>query len=265
MVDLPRVLFIPDRFMDYRMWSDVPDQLRGRAAAVHFDQCGRIPWTEVDGGFLEAVRGLAGDARFAVVAAAGQAARFGFAVAEAGLARGLVLFQPYLNSVPDDLEVDFSVLGEMLEPSVEFVSLVHDPDPDPDFVRATYLQLVRDMTGPDLPAAQLELALAMHGDHALALFADLQATAAAMAAAGDQPPPDPPWIIHPWIDRLGGLTAPVAVVYGARGRGAGAVIARRATACDVQLVTAEGDPGFTTTVKRIRTAEILLDMLDRVS
>jgi hypothetical protein len=136
---MPSILFIPDRFTDYRMWSDVPDQIEQRAGAIHFDQHEQIPWTDLNGGFLKAARRLAGDRPFAAVAAAGQAARFGFAVAEAGLAQGLVLFHPFLNSMPDDVEVDFSDLPDILEPGMDLVSLVHDPDPDPDFVRAACL------------------------------------------------------------------------------------------------------------------------------
>jgi hypothetical protein len=260
---MPSILFIPDRFMDYRMWSDVPNQIQGRARAIHFDQREQIPWTETNGAFLAAAGRLAADGRFAVVAAAGQAARFGFAVAEAGLAKSLVLFHPYLNSMPDDVEVDFSDLEEILEPGADLLSLVHDPDPDPDFVRAACLQVVRDLAGPDLPPAQLELALAMNSDHALELFADLRATAAAMAAAGGTPLPDPPWITHPWLDRVGALTVPVTVVVTARGRGAGEAIARRAR--DAQVVVAGGSPGLAPTAERIRTAETLLGMLDRVS
>jgi hypothetical protein len=94
---MARVLFIPDRFMDYRMWSDVPDRIRNRAEAIHFDRHEQVPWTSVNGDFLAGTRRLAGGHGFTVVAAAGQGARFGFAVAEAGLAAGLVLFYPSLD------------------------------------------------------------------------------------------------------------------------------------------------------------------------
>jgi hypothetical protein len=32
---MPSVLFIPDRFMDYRMWGEVPDLIRDRTRVVH--------------------------------------------------------------------------------------------------------------------------------------------------------------------------------------------------------------------------------------
>ena len=95
---MPRILFIPDQFTDYRMWSDIPDRIQGRAEVIHFDRHEQIPWTPAaGGGFLDAARRLAADGSFDIVAAAGQAARFGFAVAEAGLARGVVFFYPSLD------------------------------------------------------------------------------------------------------------------------------------------------------------------------
>ena len=33
-MNLPGILLIPDRFMDYRMWSDIPDRLLGRAEVL---------------------------------------------------------------------------------------------------------------------------------------------------------------------------------------------------------------------------------------
>ena len=86
-MSLPSILFIPDRFGDYRLWSDIPDRLQGRAQAIHFDQHD-VPWMSVNGEFLEKARQLAPDGSFHIVAAHGGAARFAFALAEAGLAKG---------------------------------------------------------------------------------------------------------------------------------------------------------------------------------
>jgi hypothetical protein len=90
-------------------------------------------------------------------------------------------------------------------------------EPDPARRRAIYLQVVRETAGPGLDPAELELTLAMAGDHADEFFAELQAAAA--AAAAGQPPPDPPWMDDPWIDRLADLTIPVTAVIGRRARG----------------------------------------------
>ncbi len=78
---VPGVLFIPDRFMDYRMWSDIPERLHGRARVIHFDQEAPIPWAEgPNDEFIGAARRMALAQGVQVVAAAGQAARFGFAL-----------------------------------------------------------------------------------------------------------------------------------------------------------------------------------------
>lgn len=255
-MSLPRILFIPDQFADYRMWSDVPDRIAARAEAVHLDE---VPWAEPSSAILEAAGRLGG---CDVVAAAGAGARFGFAITEAGLARGLVLFQPAMNSVPPDVEIDASDLEARLEAMMPFVTLVHDPDPDPAYVRTTFVQAIREHLPPDLPPDQRDLALAMHGEHAAEVFADLQATAAAMAAGGGSAP-DPPWVLRPYFDRLDVLTGPVMAVVSAAGRGVGEAIARRAR--DAEVVVTRGDPGLATPAGRAETAQILLRMLDRVA
>lgn len=105
--------------MDYRMWSDIPDRLEGRAEVIHFDQHEQIPWTEANGGFVAAARRLAADGSFHIVVAASQAVSFGFGLADAGLAKGLALFQPVvpLDRIPDDADLDigFPDMGEALD------------------------------------------------------------------------------------------------------------------------------------------------------
>jgi hypothetical protein len=254
----PSVLLIPDRFMDYRLWSDIPDRLSGRAEVVHFDQHGQVPWTAANGEFLAAARRLAPDGGFHVVAAAGRAARFAFALAEAGLAKGVVFFQPSLDSLPDDLDfsgLDFSGvdLDHALDPFQPLLSAVREEDPRS---RDILLQVSRDTAGPDVDPAELELFLAMMSDHAEELFADLRATDA--AAADGRIPPDPPWLERPWIDRLPELTVPVTVV---ALRPYAEAIARRAR--DAEIVVARGSDSLASAEDRARFTEALLRMLDR--
>jgi hypothetical protein len=65
-------------------------RIEGRAEVIHFDQHEQLPWTEANGAFVAAARRIAAGGSYHVVVAAGQAARLGFAQAEAGLAKGLV-------------------------------------------------------------------------------------------------------------------------------------------------------------------------------
>jgi hypothetical protein len=260
-VKMPTSLFIPDKYMDYRMWSDVPERIRGRAAVIHFDQYEQVPWTVADGGFLEAVRRLAIDGSFDVVAAAGQAARFAFAVAEAGLAKGLVFFYPSLDRVLDEVVSGLNGLDldEEMDPYRPVISALHEPDPGRR--RDILLRVVRETAGPDLEPAQLELAIAMASDHAEELFADLRVTETAVTAGLRQQ--DPPWLEQPWIDHVAELAIPITVVVGPRGLAIGEAVARRAV--DVEVVVAEGSPGLAPVAERIRSADALVRMLDRVT
>ena len=256
---MPDVLFIPDQFMDYRMWSDIPDRLRGRAETIHFDQHARIPWATANGEFLDAARRLAGAGSFDVVAAAGQAARFGFALAEAGLAKGLVFFGASLDGIPDgEVPPDLSGLGEALIPYQPVASAVVN-EQDPGRQRDILLQVFRDTAESGADPADLELAAAMLGDHSEEFFAEMRAAAA--AAAGERVQPDPPWAQRPWIDRLADLAVPVTAV----GAGFSAeAIARRAR--DAEIVAAAGGGVLPAPAAgRAQAAEAILRMLDRLN
>ncbi len=260
---MPSVLFIPERFGDYRMWYDIPDRVRSRAEVIHFDQHEQVPWTADTPEFVDMARRLAPDGGFHLVAGAGGAARFAFALGEAGLAKGLVFFQPVLDSIPDDVRVDLSGL-DVDQSSLDEAREAFGPiagalqEPDPGRRREILLQTVRDTAGPDREPAGVELELAMMSDHAEEFFAHLRITAA--AADDGYVPPDPPWMERPWIDRLAELNVPVTAI------GVGpfpAAIARRAK--DAEIVVAAGNGGMTPPADRARAVEALLRMLDRVS
>jgi hypothetical protein len=266
---LPSILFIPDQFGDYRLWSDIPERLAGRAVAVHFNQHD-LPWSSGNDEFLAEVRSLAPDGAFDVVAAAGRAARFGFALAEAGLARGLVLFQPSLDSFPPDVHLEWPADADpdhVLDPFMPVLSALDEPDAARR--RDILLAAVSATAAPDLEPAELALLLAMTSDHADEMFASLQnfgaegerARAAGSAAPG-QPADLPPWLETPWIDRLGGLTAPVTTVVSARGLVIAEAIARRAR--DSETVVAGANAGLEPAENRARSAEALARMLERI-
>jgi hypothetical protein len=256
----PTVLFIPDRFMDHRMWVDIPDRLSGRAEAIHFDQHADIPWTASNAEFLDAARRLAGDGGFDVVSAAGHAARFAFALAETGSAKGLVFFGPSIDTVPDDAGIDIDIdpaeIGEMLKSLEPIVSAVAS-EPDTGAQRDMLLQVLRATAEPDADPADLDLAGAMLGDHSEDFFAVLRSVA---AAAAGQPEPDPDWIRNPWINRLPGLTVPVTAV----GSGFSVeAIARRATDAEI-IEAAGGGLLLAPETGRAQAADAIARMLDRV-
>jgi hypothetical protein len=255
---MPRILFIPDRFMDYRMWFDIPDQVQGRAEVIHFDQHEQIPWTAANGGFRDAARRLAAGRSFDIVVAAGQAARFGFTVAEAGLARSAVFFYPSLDSTLDEVMADMGDVdpAEVLGPYLPVADALHEEDASRR--RDILVQVVRETAGPDVEPGELARVVDMIGDHAAEFFAELEAARA--AAAADRPQPDPPWLERPWIDRLAALTIPVLAVVAPHGAAIGEVITRRAE--DAEIVVAS--PRLTPVAASSRSAEALLRMLDRL-
>jgi hypothetical protein len=269
-MSLPSILFIPDQFGDYRLWSDIPDRLHGRAHPIHFDQRD-LPWTSGNGEFLQEARRLAPDGIFHIVAANGRAARFGFALAEAGLAKGLVLFQPSLDSFPDDVHFDWPAeidLDHVLDPFMPVLSALDEPDPARR--REILLEVVRVTAGQDLEPTALELLLAMYSDHADEVFAWLQTFAAegeqaqaADPAEADEPVEPPPWLERPWIDRLAELTMPVTTVVSARGQVIAEAIARRAK--DAEIVVAGANAGLEPAENRARAADAILRMLGRIS
>jgi hypothetical protein len=269
-MSLPSILFIPDQFGDYRLWSDIPDRLQGRARAIHFDQHD-VPLMAVNGEFLDEARQLAPDGSFHIVAAQGGAARFAFALAEAGLAKGLVLFQPSLDGSPDDVHIDSSDLGDpdhVLDPFMPIVGALDEPDPGRR--REILLEVIRATADQDLEPAALEVLLEMYSDHAEEYFESLQAVAAEREqapAAGpadvDEPVELPPWLERPWIDRLAALTVPVTTVVSARGRVIAEAIARRTK--DAEIVVAGANAGLEPAADRARVADAILRMLDRVS
>lgn len=247
---MPRVLFIPDRFMDYRMWGDLPGRIHDHAETVHGDQHLPIPWATAGEAFVEQVRHLAGGAGFDVVTGAGQAARFAFAVAEAGLAAGLVLFYPTPDRILDEVDLGDLELTGMLDPYLPIVAALEEGDPSRS--RDILLKVVRDTAQPGVEPEELERVLAMMSDHAEELFACLRAAAVQE--------PDAPWLEHPWIDRLADLAIPVTAVVDPRGQALAAAIARRAP--DAEIVIAS--PRMTPVAGPGQAAEILARMLSRV-
>lgn len=256
----PTVLFIPDRFMDHRMWVDIPDRLHGHAEAIHFDQHADIPWTASNDEFLDAARHLAGDGGFDVVSAAGHAARFAFALADAGIAKGLVFFGPSIDTIPDDAQLDIDIdpaqIGEMLTAIEPIVSAVAS-QPDAGAQRDVLLKVLRATAEPGADPADIDLAGTMLGDHSEDFFAVLRSVA---AAAAGEPEPDPDWIKHPWINRLPGLSVPVTAV------GSGfsvAAIAKRARDAEI-IEAAGGGLLLAPEAGRVQATEAILRMLGRL-
>jgi hypothetical protein len=246
------ILFVPDKFMDYRMWNDIPDRIRDHAEIVHVDQHAQIPWTTADDdGFVDAVRQLAGARTFDIVVAAGQAARFGFTMVQAGLAGGLMLFYPSPDRPMEEVSSRGGDLdpADVLSPYLPVLDALRETDISRQ--REILMEVVSDTAGADVDMAELDRALGMVGDHAEEFFAELREQ------------PEPPWLGRPWIDHLAELTVPVTAVVapGGAGEALGEAITRRAA--DAEIVVAS--PRVTPVAEASLSADALLRMLDRVT
>jgi hypothetical protein len=257
------VLFVPDRFMDHRIWSDIPDRIRSQADTIHFDQHHEMPWTETDNKFLGSARSLA-RGTFDVVAAAGQADRLAFALAEAGLAHSLVLFQPFIpaSAIPDGVRPDISGLDmdRIFEDAANAYNPLADAIRDPDISRRrdAMLNFVRNYAGVSLQPRELELAIGMAGDHAEELFGAVRTF---QAADAEGRAPEEPWAARPWLEHFASVTVPIALIVPIRAMPiAEGMVAGR----DIEVVTAEGMAGLASEDDRARGADTILRMLNQI-
>lgn len=260
MMTIPRVMFIPDKYMDYRMWSGLLDKVQGRAEVVYFDQREQIQWTDANDGFLAAVQRTFNDQAFDIVVGAGEGARFAFAVAERGLAKGVVFLYPSPDRVLGDIaDAD---LTEAMIPYLPFSPALLEAvqEGDAGQLRDALVNVVRDANQPDADARGLQLLADMYTDYAGEFLSDLQGAQA--DAVADPPAPIPPWLERPWIDRVTTLTIPVTAVINSRQVAIGEAISRSAKHAEVVVagprlaLTAIPDPG--------QLAAVLLRMLDRL-
>jgi hypothetical protein len=182
-----------------------------------------------------------------------------------------VLFQPSVDSFPDDVPLEWPAdvdPDHALDHFMPILSALDDPDPNRR--REILLEVVGATAGQHLEPAALELLLAMYGDHADEIFANLQALAAereqvqaSEPPGADQPVELPPWLERPWIDRLADLTVPVTTVVSERGRVIAEAIARRAK--DAEIVVAGANAGLEPAEERARAADAIVRMLGRIS
>ncbi len=264
-IEKQSVLFLPDKFMDHRMWSDIPDRIGSAANAAHFDQLGEMPWTGDDHQFLDVVRDRAPRGSFDLVAAAHEADRLAFALAEAGLARGVALFQPAIpwSAIPDGVRPDTSGLDidQIFDEAAGAYGPLTDAilhDPDAGRRRAALVSFARDYAGVSLEPPELELAVGMFSDHAEEIAAAVRAFAAAEAEddAREQARP-----ARSWEEQFGSVAMPMVLIVARRARPvADAVVAGR----PIEVVTADGMGGLALPPDRATGADTILRVLDRV-
>jgi len=249
---------ISQRFADRRLWSDFPARL-GQPSEIVFAE---LPAVAVPGSrpALDEIRELVPGGRtgFGVVVGAEDAAGLAVEVALAGLANGVVLFQPELDGIPDELRsIDFSGLEERTRLYAPLLAGVGEPDP------VKWRHLVAEVVDQTLGVhlTQQDRALVHHviSDHAGEIQYELQQAVA--AHAHDQPPRTPPKPGERWIDRLRQLTGPVAIMSTRPGFHVAEVLAARAP--HGEAILARGDAGMPWLEDRDKAVAVVAGMIQR--
>ena len=264
---MQRVVLIPDQFSDYRMWGGIPDRLARRAEVSQLDRLIQLPWGGPSGAVVDLARGQQ-PGGWDVVVAAGRASPFAVALAAAGLARGLMLVEPEIpfNRIPDDVEFAPKMPDPgMLAPFEPLVSAMHDASPEQ--WREMMIDVVRQTSRPDLPPAELELAVQIATDHAAGVRAELLAFAAADAAERDLPDDVQLAQLHArgrWLDQLATLAIPVITVVPAPMRPYAQTVSRYAAEAEIVITGSTIQPGGARDGARDQAAAAIERMLDRV-
>ncbi len=254
---MPSLLLISQRFADHRIWADIPAQLSGISEIIFYElrEAGGSGLSPV----LDEIRQLVPTDRggFAVVAGASDAARPATEVALAGLANGLVLFQPTMDGIPEELEsIDFSGLEEQLRLYAPLVAAADEPDP------ARWHDVVADVVdqaiGAHLAAPDAALVRDVISSHARELQREIQRMIAAHARGEERAVPAEG---ERWIDWLRRLTVPVAIVSTRSAWWAAEVLAPRAPRGEAFL--ARGDAGLPWLEDRDTTIAVLTGMVGR--
>jgi hypothetical protein len=265
---MQRVLLIPARFTDWRMWGGLPDRLARRAAVSHLDQLISLPWAADPDAVVGLARSQAPDG-WDVVVAAGQACPFAVALTAAGLAIGIVLAEPEIpfDRIPEDVEVAIEPPdADVLARYEQLVSALHDADAEQ--WRALVMQVIQQTSTTDLPPAELDLAVQIAGDHAAEFRAELLAFEAASAAKRQLPDHAQLARLHArgrWLDQLADLTVPVMTVVPAPRRFVAETIARLASHPESSLTDGTILAGGAQPGAREQAAAAIEQLLDRVS
>ena len=264
---MQRVLLIPDRFSDYRMWGGIPDRLARRAEVSHLDRLIQLPRGGGSGAVVEQARGQR-PGGWDVVVAAGLATPVAVALAAAGLARGLVLAEPEIpfDRIPDDVEFALTMpADDVLAHYEPLISVLYDASPEQ--WRERMINVLRQTTRPDLPPAELELAVQIATDHAADVRAELLAFAAADAAERELSDDVQLAQLHArgrWLDQLAGLTVPVMTVIPAPMRPYGLTVSRYAAEAEIVITDGTIQAGGAQPAARDQAAAAIERMLDRL-
>ena len=265
---MQRVLLIPARFTDWRMWGGIPDRLAQRASVSHLDRLISLPWAAGPDAVVGLARSQMPDG-WDVVVAAGQACPLSVALAAAGLARSLVLIQPEIpfDRIPEDVDPGPATPGfDALAAYEVLVGAMHAATPEEWRVLLT--RTIRQTAPPGLRSGELDLMVQIAGDHAAEVRAVLLDFERAEVAERYQPV-DAQWLWRRergrWLDQLATLKLPVLAVVPGPERFIGVTISRIARNLETLVVTGRGVVPPGTADARDQAAAAIEQLLDRLS
>jgi hypothetical protein len=249
---MPRLIMIPPRFADRRIWADLPACLPGEPEIVFCEQCSPASGSAAFPGVraLIAAQPAAVDA----VIAAGDGARMAVGAALDGLVSGVVLLQPALDGIPEELgPADYSGLEERVALFAPLLTAVHEADPVK--WRALVEEVVDRAIGARLAPDDAVLIRDVTADHASEIQDKLQRAVAAQARGEQQEPPAPG---QRWIDRIRELSVPLSVVSTRSGFRAAETLAARAQRG--QAFLARGSVGLPWLEDRLAVIDVITAM-----
>jgi hypothetical protein len=249
---------IAARFADHRIWGDIPDRIADLSELIFYDQK-----RTADAGSSTALKEIsqllpADRSGFDVVAGAEDAAELAVELALAGAANGLVLFQPALDGIPEEMTpVDFSGLEERARLFAPLLAAADEADAAK--WRATVADVIGQAIGVHLTPQDAALVRDVMSSHADEIRHELQR--ALRAHAQGQEPASPAQPGQRWIDRLRQLAIPVSIVSTRPAFRAAEVLAARVPRGEAVL--AGGEAGLPWLEDRDTAVAVLAAMVDR--
>jgi alkylhydroperoxidase family enzyme len=256
MFKMSHTLLISPRFADHRIWSDIPARISRLSEVLFYDQ--------PDSDAFHALQQMVHDhlpvnrGGFDVVVGAENAARLAVDFSLTDAAHGLVLFQPELDGIPEEMTpVDFSGLEERTRLYAPLLAAVGETD-DAEW-RALVAEVVEHAIGSHLTPSDAALVQRVMSDHSARIRSEIQR--AVMARDQGQEPELPAAPGQRWIDRLRQVNVPVSIVSTRAAFGAAEALAARAP--HGEAVCAHGEAGFPWLEDRDTAVAVLAAMLDQ--
>jgi hypothetical protein len=254
---MPTILFISNFSMDRRVWADIPELIPQNFATEFYDQ--KSPSNSIsDSDIANAAELIPESGTFALVVSGGNGSSTAVALALRRQAEALLLLEPALDSIPDELPPpDLSGLDDQMSAYTALVSAA-EQGADERTWRQLMLEVARGTFRETLSSGDRELLEAIVIDHAGDVYDFMREGIAATGEGREWPPPFPPEEDR-WVERLSDVIVPVAVMSNQPKSQTARILAARAPHGRAVLAESPGGPVWLT--NRQQTVELLTSLL----